>query len=1416
MSRPARLLPALGSVLSLLLLTGPVRADDPLLLVTNSPYEIFQGGRTFVHVVVFDPAFRPVPGARVLAAGQEVGRTDRHGSLVFSHRPRGAFVLRAEAELDGKPHAGAVPMEAYPRTESFESRQLFVHTDRGLYRPGDPILLRALCWRLRGDFRPVAGAELEASLLSPEGRVVTGTRLVTDAFGAAAGELWVPGDCPEGLFQLVVRHQDAEERARLRIKRFNPPAIDIQHNLPRFIAPASPALAVEVRLGYFTGGAPRAGRLKARASHQGRVLWSAEVALSPEGPVRFGLPLDGIRQAVADGQRFEVLLEVEDEHGRRDELVRDILYASKPYLAVPDLDKDGYLPGEEVVLSVRLQDPDGVPVRDKLLRLQAGEQRLEARTDQGGVALFRLRMPAQTLELEVQADDVPGPLCRTRAELLERKPLRASVEQPVVRERRPIPLRVTFAPDFVPVERVVHVDVTDSSGALVGGFALPIHRTPAGPVAAGTIPAPTWGSMLLTLYTAGMPKEDARRARSARTVGLLTEGLSLVAHPDKELAIRLDGVPDQARPRETLRARLLVTGPGGKPAEALLGIMLVDRAVLSLMDPLEKTPMDRFYNPTLKVLSTTGSDILTWPVVSRNWGDEQQDIALPPFGFQEGGAPARHARMMLSMPGKMSGGAVGSSEPIADVTAKMAKPQVAAEAAPGDAAPPAPPARPDAHGRRRPTSAEPALPAIVIRTDLPATALWEPRLAAPAGRASLEVRLPDALTEQQLVALASDKRGGVGLLRKNVRVSQPLFVRLDAPRVLAAGDALEVGVLVHHAGPEPVRAEVVLRAEGGSLPISPGSIALEVPAGGAAAARFRLGPAAPGLAVLRAEARAGALVDREARELEVRPAGEPVEEVQAFTLRGKSPIRATLPAEPGRFREAHLELSFPSLTPVLEELEALLDRSAWWADGHLASPLAAVAVERWLARHRPKDPLRRTLREHLTGVAAGLETWLNPDGGAAWWRSGPASSPHATARALRLMAALREADVAVPDALFLRAVRFLRARQAEDGLWPIEDIAFWEGRSEQVREQVAAGLFRALAEAARAQRLPAEEQAWIAALGERFALRLDEGLDDPLTLAEAALGLARLKAGLRGEPAKASRARLAGAAERLLALRKTGRWEPSWFHAYGGSIEATAASLELLARLAPDGQAHDDALRAGLLYLLSTRPGWGGWHNPSGTAEAIRALCLLPLPLQERRASVRVRFRGQELARVQVDPRDPYASTLALRHLSLAPGEEAGALEVDYDGLLEVPARLVVRRFGGLAGEPRAGLRLTRRLGADQVEAGRPVEVHLALEASRPGLVRVSAPTPPHARLEPRSLEALRTSPGVKEVRELPGRLELVFEGQQAEWRYRLEGTRPGRAELAPAEARWLALESPPARTPPDALVVREADAEAQ
>jgi len=204
---------------------------------------------------------------------------------------------------------------------------------------------------------------------------------------------------------------------------------------------------------------------------------------------------------------------------------------------------------------------------------------------------------------------------------------------------------------------------------------------------------------------------------------------------------------------------------------------------------------------------------------------------------------------------------------------------------------------------------------------------------------------------------------------------------------------------------------------------------------------------------------------------------------------------------------------------------------------------------------------------------------------------------------------------------------------------------------------------------------------------------------------------------------------------RLVERRDRGHWEPTWFSAYGGTIEATTAVLEAIHALGPAEFAVEtrDAVR----WLLSTSPSWGEWHNERGTAAALRSVAALAGTKGSFPKALEVRVDGKRVRQASIDAKDPLGSVLALGRIDVG-SWSAGrhVVELRWDEGSAPVASLVTRTWHtGRHGEGRgAGAQLRASALADaEVGRGLELEVRLAgrqlggatLRVARSGLVEL-------------------------------------------------------------------------------------------
>ncbi|MFO0561592.1 MAG: MG2 domain-containing protein [Polyangiales bacterium] len=954
----------------------------PARLVMNAPYQSWADQGTFVHVVAFTPALEPCETADFYLDNRHVGRADRNGAFAFRRTAGDGSneLLVTCLNKHGTWHRGKLSYNAYSRSQEFERPIIYVHADRGVYKPGQRVRLRVLAWKLRGEYTALPNQRVSIYLEGPDGNPVGGARVLTDEDGIGSLELPLPRNIAEGQYKLVATHipesstnqrrgyfgfdnNDRQNRAEapIQIRRFETPVIEVRHTLGEFLTPAMQTVPFTVSLSYLDGAPFTRARLDVTliAGEQRLALPSRSV--TGPGPHAFTLSAEQLARFRSSGE-LRVEIAATDDTNRKDTVVRSLRVVDNPYTATIELDRNGYATGEMVDAALRVTDINSVVQRSKPVRLTGCEQNLEATTDDTGVAHFRFRMGEFSCSVQAFATDAQGAIASASVTHTIVRPMQSRVVEQRIREREPLTITVNFPADVTPIERVVHGDLTDSSGAIVDSFEIPIEGEGASRVARTTIRPPSWGSMLVSLYTLGVRRAQQQQAAA---IGLLTDGQSIAVGAVPHLEVTLRGLDGELRPGATVPVQIDVKRDG-QPAQAALGVSVVDRGVINMLDPFEHPPFDRFYDPQQKVLASTGAQTLTWPVVQRTWGPDRYDIGwLPSFGMHEGSSPdgdpgvwwssdeednsvARRAAQLqaqaeaqqqamaanqavAAMPtaapstasatgsadmfgvaggggighgaGEGSGSGMGLGRAISAPTARARRPAAIRNRGDDDR---------EIDGIRTAEAGgevQNTRGRQLIDDDADAqpvlivrTGTDETALWLPRQRSSrepLQLRVPETIGEHQFNVLASDRQGGIALARSTITVRQPLYVRADVPESLTVGDVATVTLVARNNSENPVEIDFALRSEQWTIEAID-AVHASAPARGQATARFRVTATRPGRARYEAEARAPSITDVFRSDTWVRPSGSAMHERVSESVRAGAPFRATVsPAIPG-------------------------------------------------------------------------------------------------------------------------------------------------------------------------------------------------------------------------------------------------------------------------------------------------------------------------------------------------------------------------------------------------------------------------------------------------------------------------------------------------------------------------------------
>jgi len=307
-----------------------------------------------------------------------------------------------------------------------------------------------------------------------------------------------------------------------------------------------------------------------------------------------------------------------------------------------------------------------------------------------------------------------------------------------------------------------------------------------------------------------------------------------------------------------------------------------------------------------------------------------------------------------------------------------------------------------------------------VRRWFPDTLKWIGAVRTDAdGRATVDVEMPDSLTNWRIVARAVSGAGAFGQGRSSTLTRKNVIVRLSAPRFYVVGDEGLVSAVVRNNLPQPQEFRVRLSCAGAESEAAPAVTTVD--AGGERRVDWKLKIVKPGTITLKAEALG--LVESDAMEIEI-PVKEHGDErlaTAAGVVKGTWRAELTLPEHaPPSSARLDLRINTPGSDAILEALPLLIGYPYGCVEQTMSRFLPAVTAGRAMARLKIPAP---ALEASLPGlVEQGLQRlygFQHEDGGWGWWKYDE-THPRMTAYVVYGLAAARDAGYPV-DAKTLKA-----------------------------------------------------------------------------------------------------------------------------------------------------------------------------------------------------------------------------------------------------------------------------------------------------------------------------------------------------------------------------------------------------------
>jgi len=554
------------------------------------------GGQAAVRVIVTDSKNEPISGpssvrielapegrnARALFAGRLNARGTTEAQFRFPTGMVGSYPLRYVAETP----IGEAEFTQQVRLEDKVS--ILLTTEKPIYQPGQTIHVRALALD-RAHHDATGGRKLTFEVEDSRGNKVFKKATQTDKFGIASAEFELADEVNLGTYHLRAAMGTEEAGTNtaelaLNVERYVLPkfkvAIDFagkDNRAKRGYRPGDHVTGT-VRANYFFGKPVDGAEIGVKASGMDVAQFeavSAQGKTDREGAYRFDLRLPNYfagRPLTHGAAGVLIEATVKDAAGHAETRGEPITVSESPLIITAVPEGGALIPNLENQIFVVTAYPDGTPAAASVKVHAAGTPDQAVTTDDGGVAVVRLRAGAGGEDVQIEARDKEGNHAASSVRLEARdgvEQILLRTEHAVYRAGDRIALRVfstkKHGTAYVDVVKEGQTVLTRDLDIVNGQAELALTATPD---LAGTVD--------LHAYLFG---QDARPVGDHRLI---------FVQPADELKIEAQVGPAAAgqvyKPGDEAHISFRVTNGRGEGVEAALGLQVVDEAVFALAE----------------------------------------------------------------------------------------------------------------------------------------------------------------------------------------------------------------------------------------------------------------------------------------------------------------------------------------------------------------------------------------------------------------------------------------------------------------------------------------------------------------------------------------------------------------------------------------------------------------------------------------------------------------------------------------------------------------------------------------------------------------------------------------------------------------------------------------------------------------
>jgi len=543
------------------------------VIVTDSKNEAIAGAGTVrIELAVSEQKPRVLCTARLNRRGTAEAQFRFPAGLTGSHQLR--YVV--DTAIGSTEYTQAVRLE--------DKVSILLTTEKPIYQPSQTIHVRALALD-RANHEAAANRKLTFEVEDSRGNKVFKKATETDKFGIASAEFGLADEVNLGTYHLRALLGGAEAptntaETALNVERYALPkfkvAVDFAGNGKKTKRGYRPGDHVKgtVRANYFFGKPVDGAEISVKASSIDVAVFevgSVQGKTDRDGSYEFDLKLPGYfagRPLSQGAARVLVEATVKDSAGHAESRGEPITVSETPLLVTAVPEGGTLIPGLENQVFLLTSYPDGTPARTDLTIHAADNADQRAATDDGGVAVIRIKVGTGTQTLTVEATDKEGRHASSSVPLQTRggqDQILLRTERAVYRAGELIGLKI-----FSTVKRgTAYVDIVKEGQTILtrdldienGQAELTLTATPE-----------LTGTVDFNAYLFG---------RDARPVG---DHRLIFAQPADELKIEATANASVYKPGAEARIRFRVTNAKGQGVSAALGLQVVDEAVFALAE----------------------------------------------------------------------------------------------------------------------------------------------------------------------------------------------------------------------------------------------------------------------------------------------------------------------------------------------------------------------------------------------------------------------------------------------------------------------------------------------------------------------------------------------------------------------------------------------------------------------------------------------------------------------------------------------------------------------------------------------------------------------------------------------------------------------------------------------------------------